>query len=247
VGTLQSKIKTLTLSEHMHHTALQNCQQFFESYGESINTLSSKVRVVEIGSQDVNGSLRAFCPEQFEYTGVDFVMGKGVDLILDDPYTIPFESESIDVVLSSSCFEHSEMFWLLYIEIMRILKPTGIFYLNVPSNGEFHRWPVDCWRFYPDSGRALITWAKRNGMKPKLLESYTSTQIGDQWNDFVAVFLKDEECIEKYPNRILHTKTDYSNGLICGESDFSKLSIMPEDKKKMAVINQIIDNKVKIL
>jgi SAM-dependent methyltransferase len=233
--------------KNMHHTALQNCQQFFESYGESINKLAPKARVVEIGSQDVNGSLRTFCPANFDYIGVDFVAGKGVDLILDDPYTLPFESESVDVVLSSSCFEHSEMFWLLYIEIMRILKPTGVFYLNVPSNGELHRWPVDCWRFYPDSGRALITWAKRNGMNSQLLESYTSTQIGDQWNDFVAVFLKNEAHTEKYPNRILHIKTDYSNGLIFGENDFSKMSIMPEDKKKMAVINQIIDNKIKIL
>jgi hypothetical protein len=84
-------------------------------------------------------------------------------------------------------------------------------------------------------------------MNPQLLESYTSTQIGDQWNDFVAVFLKNEEYTEQYPNRILHKKTDFSNGLISGENDFFKMSTMPEDKKKMAVINQIIDNKVKVL
>ena len=30
-----------------------------------------------------------------------------------------------------------------------------LFYLNAPSNGEFHRYPVDCWRFYPDAGGAL--------------------------------------------------------------------------------------------
>lgn len=231
----------------MHYTALQNCQHFFDNYGESIKKLSPMAHVVEIGSQDVNGSLRSLCPEQFKYTGVDFVAGKGVDLILDDPYSLPFDDESIDVILSSSCFEHSEMFWLLYLEIMRTLKPTGIFYLNTPSNGEFHRWPVDCWRFYPDSGRALITWAKRNGMTPQLLESYTSTQIGDQWNDFVAVFLKNELHIEKYPNRILHNKTDYSNGLVCGENDFSKMSAMPEDKKKMSSISKIIDNSLKVL
>jgi SAM-dependent methyltransferase len=150
-------------------------------------------------------------------------------------------------MLSSSCFEHSEMFWLLYLEIMRTLKPGGLFYLNVPSNGEFHRWPVDCWRFYPDSGRALITWAKRNGMKAELLESYTSTQIGDQWNDFVAVFVKDGDKAALFPRRILDTKTDYANGVLFGQSEFSKLSAMPEDKKKLAVIKQIIDNTVKVV
>jgi hypothetical protein len=34
----------------------------------SRNTPNAKV--VEIGSQDVNGSLRTFCPIHFEYTGV---------------------------------------------------------------------------------------------------------------------------------------------------------------------------------
>lgn len=231
----------------MHHTALVNCQQFFECYGDALKSIAPNARVVEIGSQDVNGSLRQFCPGQFEYTGVDFVAGKGVDLILDDPYVLPFKSGSLDLVLSSSCFEHSEMFWLLFLEIMRTLKPGGIFYLNVPSNGEFHRWPVDCWRFYPDSGRALTAWAKRNDINALLLESYTSTQIGDQWNDFVAIFLKDGNHAEKYPKRIIHTKTDYSNGLVSGEDGFSKMSVMPEDKRKMDVINQIIMNQVKVM
>ena len=231
----------------MHPTALQNCQQFFETYGDAIQKNTPNAKVVEIGSQDVNGSLRTFCPTNFEYTGVDFVAGKGVDLILDDPYQLPFADESVDVMLSSSCFEHSEMFWLLYLEIMRTLKPGGLFYMNVPSNGEFHRWPVDCWRFYPDSGRALITWAKRNGMKAELLESYTSTQIGDQWNDFVAVFVKDGDQAALFPHRILDKKTDYANGVLFGQTEFSKLSAMPEDKKKLAVIKQIIDNTVKVV
>ena len=231
----------------MHSTALKNCQQFFEAYGDAIQKNTPNARVVEIGSQDVNGSLRTFCPANFVYTGVDFVAGKGVDLILDDPYQLPFANESVDVMLSSSCFEHSEMFWLLYLEIMRALKPGGLFYMNVPANGEFHRWPVDCWRFYPDSGRALITWAKRNGMKAELLESYTSTQIGDQWNDFVAVFVKDGDKAALYPQRILDKKTDYANGVLFGQTEFSKLSVMPEDKKKLAVIKQIIDNTVKVV
>ena len=46
--------------------------------------------------------------------------------MLTDPYHLPFESNSLDVVVSSSCFEHSEMFWLLFLEIMRVLKPEGL-------------------------------------------------------------------------------------------------------------------------
>jgi SAM-dependent methyltransferase len=178
--------------------------------------------------------------------GVDFAAGRGVDIVLDDPYALPFESSSIDIVLSSSCFEHAEMFWLVFLEALRILRPSGLFYLNVPSNGDFHRHPVDCWRFYPDSGRALITWAKRNGIAAALLESFTSTQIGDQWNDFVAVFLKDEGLSGNFPSRILDTKTNYTNGLRDRGNDMMNLSVMPEDRKKMAAISQIIANQIKV-
>lgn len=204
------------------------------------------MKIVEIGSQDVNGSLREIAPPACEYVGVDFVAGKGVDVVLSDPYSLPLESGSADIVLSSSCFEHSEMFWLVHLEILRILKPKGLFYLNVPSNGAFHRYPVDCWRFYPDSGRALVSWARRNGIGAALLESYVSAQIGDIWNDFVAVFVKDEKYAAEFPHRILDRKSDFQNGLVYGRNDVLKLSGSSEDQLKLAVISKIISNEIKI-
>jgi SAM-dependent methyltransferase len=230
----------------MHDTAMMNSKHFFDAYGANFGGAQQKVKVIEIGSQDVNGSLRATCPAGFEYVGVDFVAGKGVDVILDDPYTLPFETESADIVLSSSVFEHSQMFWLLFNEILRILKPRGLFYLNAPSNGDFHRWPVDCWRFYPDSGGALVTWARRSGMKPALLESYTSTQIGDNWNDFVAVFVKDDEFAGDFKGRILDSKRDINNGVLLGSADFINPSVAPEDRRKIQAISQITTNKIKV-
>lgn len=230
----------------MHPTAMTNCQQFFDCYAKFFDG-NENVSVVEIGSQDVNGSLRSTCPASFQYLGVDFVEGKGVDLILEDPYKLPLESESADIIISSSCFEHSEMFWLVFLEILRVLKPGGLFYLNAPSNGDFHRYPVDCWRFYPDSGRALVTWAKRSGINAALLESYTSTQIDGLWNDFVAVFIKDESLAAKFPARILDNKTDVNNGLIYNSNNFIKPSHLPEDKRKLLVISQIIANQIKVI
>ena len=79
-------------------------------------------------------------------------------MVLDDPYHLPLASESVDVVVSSSRFEHVEFFWLMFNEVLRVFKPDGLFYLNAPSNGEFHRYPVDCWRFYPDAAQALVNW-----------------------------------------------------------------------------------------
>lgn len=228
----------------MHVTARSNCQSFFEAYAESF-TSNQNVRVIEIGSQDINGTLRDVSPTSFEYIGVDFVAGKGVDVILDDPYKLPFDSGYADIVLSSSCFEHSEMFWIVFLEILRVLKPKGLFYLNVPSNGTFHRYPADCWRFYPDSGRALVTWAKRNGINAALLESYTSAQVEDVWNDFVAVFTKDEKFVSEFPKRILDSKEDVYNGLVFNSEEFIKPSRIPEDQKKLLMISELLANKSK--
>lgn len=227
----------------MHPTSLTNCQQFFDTYA---SCFPDKAKVIEIGSQDVNGSIRSTCPSKFEYIGVDFQAAKGVDIVISDPYTLPFEDASVDIVLSNSCFEHSEMFWLVFLEILRVLKPSGLFYLNAPSNGSFHRYPVDCWRFYPDSGRALITWAKKNGLNSELLESFTSLQIGHEWNDFVGVFLKDKAHLHCFPNRILNQKKDYYNGLVLGGDHFLNPIESTEDRKKLDVISQIVHNQIKI-
>ncbi len=216
---------------------MNNCKAFFDSYSASIGV--NDVVVVEIGSQDVNGSLRSVCPESYKYIGVDFCEAKGVDIVLTDPYSLPFENESVDVFVSSSCFEHSEFFWLVFLEVMRCLKPQGLFYLNAPSSGSFHRYPVDCWRFYPDSGRALVNWAKRNGINACELESYT--QLSGSWQDYVAVFLKDEVRSESHPGRILHHKTDFENGQIFRRDEIFNLATQTQNERKLNAIVGILN------
>jgi SAM-dependent methyltransferase len=227
----------------MHPTALTNCKSFFEAYSEYLPN-KDHTKVVEIGSQDVNGSLRSITPSAFEFIGVDFQDAKGVDIVLNDPYSLPFESDSVDIVISSSCFEHSEMFWLVFLEVMRILKPTGLFYLNAPSAGSFHRYPVDCWRFYPDSGKAMISWCRRNGGNSQLLESYI--QKGGNWQDFVGVFLKDEKFLDIYPKRILDSKQDFENGLVLGSHNILNLSNSSQNEKKLLAIKQIVEEQLLI-
>lgn len=199
----------------MHQSAMFYGKKFFETYcsGE----LATNFKIVEIGSQDVNGSLREVAPSGVEYIGLDFVNGRGVDVVINDPYQLPLAEATADIVVTSSCFEHSEFFWLVYLEAIRILKPGGLLYLNVPSNGFFHRWPVDCWRFYPDSGAALVRWAARNKLDTKLLESFIGKKSagriseGGMWNDFVAVILKDSTYSNLYQHRIINSIEEFEN------------------------------------
>jgi SAM-dependent methyltransferase len=204
----------------MHLTAEQNAKRFFENYVYKENISNN---ILEIGSTIGGFNIRSLKRENDNYVGVDLEPNMGVDVVLQDPYILPFQDNTFDFAISSSCFEHSEFFWLSYQETMRVLKPSGVFYLNAPSNGMFHRYPVDCWRFFPDSGNALVNWGNRNGLNSILLEQYTSEKETDIWSDYVAVFLKDKNYFSKHPNRILHTFHNFTNGSIYPHSEIQKL------------------------
>lgn len=192
----------------MHPSAHRHASLFFQTY----LPLGQGLTVLDIGAQDVNGSLRPLAPAGCSYIGIDFQAGPGVDLVLQDPYRLPLPNASADAVVSSSCFEHIEMFWLMFNEVLRVLQPGGLFYLNAPSNGDYHRYPVDCWRFYPDAGEALVRWGVRSGYQPALLESFTGYQERDVWNDFVAVFVKSADHVARHPHRMLDRLERFMNG-----------------------------------
>ena len=153
------------LSHTVHDTAHEHGRLFFEVYGVGVF-----LTVVELGSQDVNGSLREHCPEGVHYIGLDVMPAKGVDLVVDPGSSLPLATGTADAIVTSSAFEHDICFWDTFLELTRILRPGGLLYVNVPSNGDFHRYPLDCWRFYPDAGVALVQWAGRRGIEIELIE-----------------------------------------------------------------------------
>lgn len=204
----------------MHYTAEQNVKRFFNTY---VYKNYNKIKIVEIGATIGGFNMRSLNPENSTYIGVDLHAGQGIDIVLEDAYKLPFEDSSIDYVISSSCFEHSEFFWLNFTETMRVLKPDGLFYLNAPSNGAYHTFPVDCWRFFPDSGKALVNWGKRNNYNCELLEQYTSNKGNDIWSDYVSVFIKDKDYIEVYNDRILYKFTDFTNGSVYPHNEIINL------------------------
>jgi len=120
--------------------------------------------------------------------------------------------------------------------VMRVLKPDGLLYLNAPANGAFHRYPVDCWRFYPDSANALVTWAKRNGMNPQVLESFTTRQRLDIWNDFVAIFVKDATHAHLHPGRMLGKLPLYDNAFT-SDGVLHNFALLPEDIQRIFLLN----------
>jgi SAM-dependent methyltransferase len=171
----------------MHDSAYEIGSMFLSTYAAKPACV-----VVEIGALNVNGSLKNACPRNATYLGLDYVRGDGVDIIVRPGQPIPLESESADVVISSSQMEHDIEFWTTLNELFRIVKKGGVIYINTPSNGGYHPYPCDVWRFYPDAGRAFAALGRKNKYPMTLLESFTAKRMNDQWNDFVCVLFKGE-------------------------------------------------------
>jgi hypothetical protein len=140
-------------------------------------------RVVDVGSANVNGSYRRLFGHCAEYIGVDLEAGPGVDLVLETPYLFPLPDDSADLVISGQMLEHCPQFWRVFTEIARIMKPEAILFMIAPSAGPIHRYPVDCYRYYPDAYQALAEWS---GLR--LVDCWLDER--GPWRDLVGVFQK---------------------------------------------------------
>ena len=178
----------------MHDTAMLTGQAFFRVYGDRFGPGR---KILDVGSRDVNGTLRPVAGSGAEYVGVDLEAGPGVDLVLEDPNRLPYPDASFDLVISTSCLEHDPLFWLTFDEMARVTRPGGFLYISAPVQGPVHRHPVDCWRFYPDAGLALAAWAVRCGHPLILVESFHLPPRNDVWIDFVAVFERGGTVVER--------------------------------------------------
>lgn len=168
----------------MHASSLENMQRCFARYLAATPHGERMQLVVDVGGANVNGGYRDVFPsDRFGYLAADLAEGVGVDIVLDDPYKLPFEDASVDVVISGQMLEHCEFFWLAFAEMVRILKPDGFLFLIAPSAGPIHRYPVDCYRFYPDAYAAL---ARYGGCH--LVEAWLDER--GPWRDLVGVFAK---------------------------------------------------------
>ncbi len=125
--------------------------------------------ILDVGSQNVNkkGCYKQIFSPSYTYLGVDLVAGDNVDIVLNNPYSFPFEENKFDVVISGQCFEHVKNPFKLIMECSRVLKPKGYFLGVAPYVYPIHRVPIDCWRFLPDGWNSLF---EESGLT--LIESY---------------------------------------------------------------------------
>lgn len=169
----------------MHRSSLEHVQRLVGRYLDP----ARRLEIIDIGSYDVNGSYKGFFDAPgWRYTGVDLVAGPNVDVVLTSPYRLPFRSFSVDVIVSGQAFEHIEFFWLTWLEMARVLRPGGHVFLLAPSRGPEHRYPQDCWRFYPDGYRALARYGALELLEVSTDWEPHASEDSAPWGDTVGVF-----------------------------------------------------------
>lgn len=104
---------------------------FFDAMRSRFPAAFDGVRVLEIGSLDINGSVRDFYTNA-DYTGVDLAPGPGVDVV-GQGQDLDYADRSFDVSVSAECFEHNP-YWLETFANMTRMASHMVF-LTCASHG----------------------------------------------------------------------------------------------------------------
>lgn len=120
--------------------------------------IKSPGKVLEIGSLDINGSVREYFTDAKEYTGIDMEAGFGVDKVLNAHDILKvWKPNTFDIILCLETLEHDNAFWETIEIIKKALKKTGFLIVSTPTFGfPLHRYPKDYFRFGEDAYREVI-------------------------------------------------------------------------------------------
>ena len=107
--------------------------------------------VLEVGSLNVNGSVRAIVEGlgPCSYIGVDIQAGPGVDDICNaNDIASHFGERQFDLLISTELLEHVRDWKKVISNFKNVLRPGGLLFITTRSKGfGYHGFPFDYWRF----------------------------------------------------------------------------------------------------
>ena len=98
------------------------------------NGFNRDIKILEIGSLDVNGNIRNLFNFTNEYIGIDLEKGPNVDIILDGT-DIDRLNKKFDIIISCECFEHAKNWKVIFKKMCQISKPNSFIIISVASTG----------------------------------------------------------------------------------------------------------------
>lgn len=110
----------------MHPAQQQFCERIRDKYPKHFNG----VEVLDCGSMDINGNNRYLFTD-CQYTGIDLGQGKNVDHVSP----IHKWKGKYDTIISTECFEHDKDYKKSFKNIVKMLKPGGMFLFTCATTG----------------------------------------------------------------------------------------------------------------
>ena len=202
----------------MHQSAMKRMEWFVENYIPQ----DQHVEILDVGSYDINGSYRSlFQNYDCNYIGLDLEEGPNVDFVPRDPYSWPeLPDDSFDFIISGNAFEHIEWPWITMSQIKMKLKPGGIACILTPFCLSEHRYPTDCYRYYPDGMKALAKYAGLDviqcttGGLPFGLEEVSAREwlSAENYDDTMLVAIKGTDPLADYPKFVREFRSNTIHG-----------------------------------
>ena len=114
---------------------MAHSQQFFFVNGvkQFLPAYFSGRSVLEIGSLNLNGSVRQFFSD-CQYIGLDIGEGRDVDLVCHGE-NYGAAADSCDVVISCEAMEHNPQWQKTWLNMLRIAKPDGLVIMSCATHG----------------------------------------------------------------------------------------------------------------
>jgi SAM-dependent methyltransferase len=181
----------------MHPSSLKNMRKVREKY---LSFLSNNLTIVDIGGRGLDMS-RPWMKGQEDrsyydifrdleptYHIADIEPGPGVTHVMPGPYSLPFEDNSIDLIVSGQMLEHCKNPFRSVAEMRRVLKPGCYMVLIAPSTGKRHD-AIDCWRYMDDSFKAIAEEVELKVIAD-WIDRCTHNDRSDMWQDHVFVGCK---------------------------------------------------------
>jgi len=208
----------------MHENSIIKMKLFREEYLSSSST--GPIRVLDVGSMSVDGHAcfrEIFQSPRFEYVGLDIESGKNVDLVPRDPYGwIEIPDASYDVVISGQVLEHNPQFWKTLVEIRRVTRIGGLVCLIIPSTGPIHKFPVDCWRFLPDSASPILDLMGTTEIEVFHEKANWRSRLENVWGDLCIIGVRSDT--DSRPDDLGITAPDLSAAISGGLIPLTKVA-----------------------
>ncbi len=165
--------------------------QFVQIAAQHLADNFTQKRILEIGSYNVNGSIRPFFRGS-TYVGVDIIPGPDVDVVCPGE-KVADADETYDLTASCECFEHNPQWRETFLNMYRMTKPGGVVIFTCATTGRLEHGTT---RTLPGSspGNVSVGWDYYNNLKER---DFTSRiRFADLFKDYF--FIKNAAAQDLY-------------------------------------------------